>query len=66
MLGLFLTTTARWLAFDKTVAQPDFAGVNCSDVVMSVFYSPVLICSLIFLQLWSAVSQRWVYFPPIS
>jgi len=29
-------------------AQPDFAVVNCSDIVMSVIYSPVLIRSLIF------------------
>jgi len=39
---------------------------NCSDVVMSVFYSPVLTHSLTFLQLWTGVSWRWVYFPPIS
>jgi len=38
----------------------------CSDAVMSVFYSPVLTRSLIFLQLWTAVSQRSLYFPPIS
>ena len=29
-----------------------------------VFYYAVLICSLIFLQLWTAVSWRWLYFPP--
>jgi len=33
------------------LAQPDFAVVNCSDVVMSVFYSPVSMHNLIFLQL---------------
>jgi len=33
-----------------------FAAVNCSDAVMSVFYAPVLTCSQIFLQLWTAVS----------
>ena len=33
-----------------------FVVVNCSDVVMSVFNSPVLTRSLIFLQLWTAVS----------
>jgi len=38
-----------------TLAQPHFA-VNCSDAVMSVFYSLVLTRSLIFLQLWTAVS----------
>jgi len=27
--------------FDKTLLQLPFAIVNCSDVVMSVFYSPV-------------------------
>jgi len=42
---------ARLLAFDKTLAQPPFAVVNCSDALMSVFYSPVLMRSLIFLQL---------------
>ena len=40
---------------DETLAQPDLAVVNCSDVVRSVFYSPVLTCNLIFLQLWTAV-----------
>jgi len=25
--------------FDDTLAQPDFAVVNCSDLVMSMFYS---------------------------
>jgi len=37
------------LAFAETLAQLDFAVVNCSEVVMSVFYSPVLTRSLIFL-----------------
>jgi len=45
------TFNAQLLVFDKTLAQPDFAVVNCSDVVMSVFHSPVLTRSLIFLQL---------------
>jgi len=39
---------AHVLVFDETLAQPHIAVVNCSDVVMSVFYSPVLTCSLIF------------------
>jgi len=34
--------------FDKTSAQPDFAFVNCSDVVMSVFNLPISTRSLIF------------------
>jgi len=44
------TFYAPLLVFDKTLAQPDFAGVNCSRAVMSVFYfySPVLTRSLIF------------------
>ena len=42
---------ARLLLFDETLAQLDFAVVNCSDAVMSAFYSPVLTHSLIFLQL---------------
>jgi len=37
--------------FDETLAQPHFAVVNCSDVAMSVFHSPVLTRSLMFLQL---------------
>jgi len=32
-------TYARLLVFDGTLAQPHFAVVNCSDAVMSVFYS---------------------------
>jgi len=40
---------ARLLVFNKTLAQPDFAVINYSDVVMSVFYSLVLTRSLIFL-----------------
>jgi len=28
---------ARLLVFDKTSAEPDFAVVNCSDAVTSVF-----------------------------
>jgi len=39
------------LVFNKTLAQPHFAVANCSDAAMSVFYSPVLTRSLIFLQL---------------
>jgi len=45
------TFYARRLVFDKTSAKHHFAAVNCSDAVMSVFCYPVLICSLIFLQL---------------
>jgi len=30
---------ARLLVFDQTLAQLDFAVVNCFDVVMSVFYA---------------------------
>ena len=33
---------ARLLVFDKTLAQLHFSVVNCSDELMSVFYSPVL------------------------
>jgi len=47
---------ARLLVFDKTLAQPHFSAVNCSDELMSVFYSPVLTCRVIFLQLRTAVS----------
>jgi len=34
------TFCAPLLVFDKTLAQPHFAVVNCSDVVMGVFFSP--------------------------
>jgi len=44
------TFYARLLVFDETLAQSHFAVVNCSDVVMSVIYIPVLTHSLIFLQ----------------
>ena len=45
------TFYARLLVFDKTSTQPDFAVVNCSDAMKNVFCTPVLMCSLIFLQL---------------
>jgi len=45
------TFCARLLVIDETLAQPDFAVVNCSDAVMSVSYFLVLTRSLIFLQL---------------
>jgi len=45
------TFNAQLPVFDETLAQLDFAVVNCSDVVMSVFNSPVLTRRLIFLQL---------------
>ena len=45
------TSNAQLLVFDKTSAQPHFAVVNCSDVGMSVFHSPILTPRLIFLQL---------------
>jgi len=45
------TFNAQLPVFDETLAQPDFVVANCSDVVMSVFHSPVLTRSLIFLQL---------------
>jgi len=32
-------TYARLLVFDETLAHPQFAVVNCSGAVMSVFYS---------------------------
>jgi len=42
---------AQLLVFDEIAAQPHFAAVNCSVVVMSMFHSLVLMRSLIFLQL---------------
>jgi len=45
------TFNTQLLVFDETLAQPHFAAVNCADVVVSVFHSPILTPSLIFLQL---------------
>jgi len=45
------TFNAQLPVFDETLAQPHFVVVNCSDVVMSVFHSPVSTRSLLFLQL---------------
>ena len=45
------TFNAQLLVFDDTLAQPHFAVVNCSDLVVSVFHSPILTPSVIFLQL---------------
>jgi len=45
------TFYARLLVFDKASAQHHFAVVNCSDAEMSVFFYPVFMRSLIFLQL---------------
>jgi len=45
------TFCTRLFVFAETLAQPDFAVVNYSDVVMSVFYSPVLTRRLIFFEL---------------
>jgi len=50
------TFYAQLLVFDETSAQPDIAVGNCFDAVMSVFYYPVSTRSLIFLQLWTALS----------
>jgi len=54
--GLSHTFYAKLLVFDKTLAQPQFAVVNCSDAVMSVFHFPVVTRNPIFLQLRTAVS----------
>jgi len=45
------TLNAQLPVSDEILAQPYFAVVNCSEVVMSVFHSAVLMRSLIFLQL---------------
>jgi len=36
------TFNAQLPVFKETLVQSDFVVVNCSDVVMSVFHSPVL------------------------
>ena len=45
------TFNAHLLVFDETLAQPYFAVANCSDVVVSVFHSPIVTLRLVFLQL---------------
>ena len=50
------TFSAQLPVFKETLVQPDFVVVNFSDVGMRVFHSPVLTRSLLFLQLWTAVS----------
>jgi len=50
------TFNAQLLVFDETLVRPDFEVLNCSDVVVSVFHSPILTPSLVFLQLRTAVS----------
>jgi len=45
------TFNAQLPVFKETLVQPDFVVVNCFDVVMNVFHSPVLMRSLLFLQL---------------
>ena len=47
------TFNTQLLVFDEILAQLDFAVVNCSDVVMSVFHSPVLTRIPIFLYFCS-------------
>jgi len=50
-------TSSAPLLFDEMFAQPDvFAVVNCTVVALSVFYSTVLMLSLIFLQLRTALT----------
>ena len=51
------TFYAPLIVFNVGLAQLDFIVANCSDAVMSVFYSRVA-RSLIFLQLLTAVSWR--------
>ena len=50
-------THARLRVFDETCAQPHFAVVNCSDAVMSVFYSPFSTRSKIFAVVNSCVAE---------
>ena len=59
------TFSAR-LLFDETFAQPDVCTVaNCSVTAFSVFCSSVVMRSLIFLQLVTALTWRWVCFIPL-
>jgi len=54
------TFSARLQLFDEPFAQPDVSTVvNCTVVALSVFHSTVLMRSLIFLQLWTALTYHW-------
>ena len=59
------TFYARLLVFDKTSAA-SFCSCKLLGRSDECVLLPVLTCSLIFLHLWTAVSWRWLYFPPIS
>ena len=59
------TFYARLLVFDKTSAA-SFCSCKLLGRGDGFVLLPVLTCSLIFLHLWTAVSWRWLYFPPIS
>jgi len=55
------TLCAPLLIFEKTFAQPHFADVNCSDAVMSVYYShaqpdifAVMNCRVVALSVFSS------------
>ena len=51
--------TFRSTAIRRGILQPCvFAVVNCADVALNAFYSPVLTRCRIFLQLWTALSQE--------
>jgi len=54
-------TYARLLVFDETLAQPHFEVVNCSDAVMSVFYSPFSTRSQHFAVMNSCVAALSVF-----
>ena len=56
---------ARLLVFGDTLAQPHFDVVNCSEAVMSVFYFPVLIRSLMFFAVMNCFVVALSYFPPL-
>ena len=58
-------TCARQLVFDETLAQPHFAVANCSDSVMSVFYSPFSTRSQNFAVMNSCVEALGLFFSDI-
>ena len=55
------TFCARLLVYDETLAQPHFAVVNCSDVVMCVFYIHVLCTTYIFASMNCCVEALSVF-----
>jgi len=58
-------TFSAQLLFDETYVQPDISAImNWPVVAFSVFYSTVLMHSLVFLQLRPALTKHWACSTP--